>query len=51
MNKNNWKVTFSIGIATYVTPPVSVDEMLKKSDALMCCVKRETKNAIKHQVV
>lgn len=51
MKRNNWNVTFSIGMVTYLTPPVSVDEMLKKSDALMYCVKRETKNALKHEVV
>jgi diguanylate cyclase (GGDEF)-like protein len=51
MKRNNWNVTFSIGMVTYATPPVSVEEMLKRCDALMYCVKRETKNAIKHEIV
>jgi len=51
MKENNWKVTFSIGMVSFSTPPLSVEEMLKKSDALMYCVKRETKDAIKHEVV
>lgn len=51
MKRNNWNVTFSIGMVSFLTPPLSVDEMLKKSDALMYCVKKETKNAIKHEVV
>lgn len=51
MRRNNWNVTFSIGMVSFSTPPLSVEEMLKKSDALMYCVKRETKDAIKHEVV
>jgi len=51
MKKNNWNVTFSIGMVSFTTPPLSVEEMLKKSDTLMYCVKRETKDAIKHEVV
>lgn len=51
MKRNNWNVTFSIGMVSFSTPPLSVEEILKKSDALMYCVKRETKDAIKHEVV
>jgi diguanylate cyclase (GGDEF)-like protein len=51
MKMNNWNVTFSIGMVSFSTPPLSVEEMIKKSDALMYCVKRETKDAIKHEVV
>ena len=50
MKRNNWNVTFSIGMVSFSTP-LSVEEMLKKSDSLMYCVKRETKDAIKHKVV
>ncbi len=51
MKRNNWNVTFSIGMASFSTPPLSVEEVLKKSDALMYCVKRESKNGIKHEIV
>ncbi|HXX82008.1 MAG TPA: diguanylate cyclase [Thermodesulfovibrionales bacterium] len=51
MKRNNWNVTFSIGMVSFSTPPLSVEEILKKSDTLMYCVKRETKDAIKHEVV
>jgi len=47
MQKNNWPVTASFGIASYRALPLSVDEMLKEADALMYSAKREGKNRIK----
>ena len=51
MKRSNWNITFSIGMASFSRPPVSVEEILKKSDTLMYDVKRETKDAMKHEVV
>jgi diguanylate cyclase (GGDEF)-like protein len=45
-----WPVTFSIGVATWDTPPDTVDEMLRAADALMYTAKRHGKNAVRHQV-
>lgn len=50
MKENAWNVTFSIGIATFLTPPDSVDEMIKRADALMYMVKKAGKDDIKQKV-
>lgn len=50
MKDNSWPVTFSIGTVTYVSPPVSVDEMIKKADTLMYSVKNSGKNTIHYDV-
>ncbi|MGB8510211.1 MAG: GGDEF domain-containing protein [Pyrinomonadaceae bacterium] len=47
---NNWPVTFSIGVATWDTPPHSVDEMLRAADELLYAAKRGGKNAIRHEI-
>lgn len=47
MRGNDLPVTFSIGVATFVTPPDSVDEMLSKADALMYSVKNGSKDTVK----
>jgi diguanylate cyclase (GGDEF)-like protein len=49
--KDHWPVSFSVGIVTYMTPPATVDELLKKADHLMYSVKMAGKGAIRHQVV
>lgn len=49
MGKHGWPVTFSIGVATFVTPPETLDEMIELSDALMYAVKRTGKNMIQHR--
>ena len=46
MKTNHWQVTFSMGVVSYYSPPVSVDEMLKKADALMYKAKKNGKNLI-----
>jgi diguanylate cyclase (GGDEF)-like protein len=47
---NDWPVTFSIGVLTFVTPPNSVDEMLNMVDKLMYTVKNDGKNDIRYAV-
>jgi len=51
MVKNNWPVTFSVGVVTYLTPPSLIDEMIRTVDDLMYSVKNDQKNMIKYQVV
>jgi len=51
MQVNNWPVTFSIGVVTFVTPPESVDALLGTVDAVMHGVKLSGKNEIRHEVV
>jgi diguanylate cyclase (GGDEF)-like protein len=50
MQKNGWPVTFSIGVATFISPPSTVDEILKISDNLMYAAKNNGKNMIKYEV-
>lgn len=51
MTEHEWPVTFSIGVVTYVVPPLDVEALISRADALMYQVKREGKNTIRHQVV
>ncbi len=51
MQKNQWQVTFSIGLATYHSIPDSVDETIKAADDLMYHVKHNGKNDIRHAVI
>jgi diguanylate cyclase (GGDEF)-like protein len=46
MQKNNWSVTFSIGVLTFLDAPPSVDEMLNMVDKLMYSVKNRGKDDI-----
>lgn len=50
MQKNEWPVTFSIGVVTFVSPPSTVDEMLKISDGVMYAAKKTNKNAINYKI-
>jgi diguanylate cyclase (GGDEF)-like protein len=50
MEKQGWPVTFSIGVATFLTTPESLDELVEKADALMYLVKQGGKNAIRQEV-
>lgn len=50
MARRGWTVGFSIGAATFVSPPASVDEMMARADALMYAAKREDKGSIRHAV-
>ena len=47
--RKNWPVTFSIGAATYVDAPKSIDEVVQRADELMYSVKRGSKNSFLHR--
>ncbi len=50
MARQSWPVTFSIGAVTFLRPPASADDMLRRVDELMYRVKREGKAGIRHAV-
>ena len=50
MENRGWPITFSIGLATFITALDSVDEMIKRADTLMYKMKREGKGGISEQV-
>ena len=47
MRQQQWPVTFSIGIATCLVPPPSVDTLIQLADDQMYLVKRNGKNNIR----
>ena len=49
--KNEWPVSFSFGVATYLRPPESVEEMVQKADMLMAAAKNSGGNSVRHEVV
>jgi diguanylate cyclase (GGDEF)-like protein len=50
MEKQAWPVTFSIGAVTFMRPPASVDDLLRRVDELMYKVKKDGKAGIRHEV-
>ncbi|MCM1982395.1 GGDEF domain-containing protein [Lyngbya confervoides] len=50
MQLQNWTITFSIGVMSYLTLDDSIETLLQRSDALMYAVKRNGKNAILYAV-
>jgi len=50
MKEHDWPVTFSIGIATFVRMPSSIEDMIRQADKLMYSVKQSSKGAIKQEV-
>lgn len=48
MDNNNWPVTMSSGIVTYLDKPDSVDEMIAEADKIMYKVKHSGKNKLIH---
>ncbi len=46
VRKNGTRVTVSVGAVTFVQPPPSVDEMIKRADDLMYEVKHSGKNRV-----
>ncbi|MBN2386957.1 MAG: GGDEF domain-containing protein [Anaerolineales bacterium] len=46
MQAQDWKITFSIGVMTFLQPPGSVSQMISLADQLMYRVKVSTKNAV-----
>ena len=51
MKGNGWSVTASIGLVTYLRPPASYDEMIRKVDEVMYQVKKSGKDSIKMEIV
>lgn len=50
VEEKGWPVTFSIGIASYEIPPVTVDELVHAADKVMYSVKTNSKNAVAQEV-
>ena len=51
VQKNEWPVSFSFGVATFIRPPDSVQEMIAKADGLMQAAKDSGGNTVRHEVV
>lgn len=51
MQKGGWPVTGSFGVATFMTPPESIDAMMKQADKLMYDAKQKGKNSVLHEVI
>jgi diguanylate cyclase (GGDEF)-like protein len=51
MQREQWPVTFSIGVATFTSPPASVDVLIDRADQLMYAAKQSGKDAVRHAVV
>lgn len=51
MHKEQWPVGVSIGAATFVSVPDSVDQMIAISDRLMYAAKQDRKSTIVHKVI
>jgi diguanylate cyclase (GGDEF)-like protein len=47
----NWRVTFSIGVVTWTSPPRTVDTMIRQADDTMYGVKNTGKNRVAHLTV
>lgn len=46
---HGWRITASIGVATFLVPPESVDALLAATDHLMSRAKESGKNAVAHE--
>jgi diguanylate cyclase (GGDEF)-like protein len=51
VKQNAWPVTFSIGAATFIAEPESLEQMIQSADDLMYTAKRNGKNRIAQAVV
>lgn len=51
MQKNEWRVTFSIGMAIFISPPDSVEAMITVADEIMYSAKKSGKNMIAQEVI
>jgi diguanylate cyclase (GGDEF)-like protein len=51
MQRERWRVGFSMGAATWVTPAASVDQMMARADELMYQAKRTAKGTARFDVV
>lgn len=50
MQSENWNVTFSVGVLTFLTQPASVSSMIGLTDQLMYQVKSHNKNAVIYSI-
>ena len=50
MNGARYAASFSMGVAVFLTPPGTVDELIARADDLMYEVKRSGKNAVRYRV-
>jgi diguanylate cyclase (GGDEF)-like protein len=50
LKNRGWEVTFSVGAITFISPPMSVDSMIKSVDQLMYTVKTSGKDRIQHEI-
>lgn len=48
--ENNWSVTFSIGVVTYIKMPPTVDKLIELCDQGMYSVKNTSKNGINYSL-
>jgi diguanylate cyclase (GGDEF)-like protein len=46
MLRNDWMLTFSVGVVTYKREPKSVDEMVRMADKVMYSIKMDKKNGV-----
>jgi diguanylate cyclase (GGDEF)-like protein len=51
MKSRGWPVTFSIGVATFISPPASVDVLIQAADRLMYQVKEQGMDCIRCRTV
>jgi len=50
MRENQWEVTFSIGVVTFLQSPPSTDDVIARVDQAMYTVKAGTKDAIHYEI-
>jgi PleD family two-component response regulator len=46
MKARSWQVTFSIGAATFLDPPDSLDEIIRMADETMYAIKAHGKDNV-----
>jgi PleD family two-component response regulator len=50
MRKDGWKITFSMGVVTYIKSANTFDEVIGMADRLMYDAKNAGKNRIRHEI-
>ena len=51
MRTNDWPVTLSIGVVSFVSPPSTFDELIRVADSTMYCAKSGGKNQVNYAVI
>jgi diguanylate cyclase (GGDEF)-like protein len=49
--KHGWPITFSMGVATFLKPPASIEETIKVADELLYRAKMGGKNEVVHEIL